>query len=236
MRSGDEAAAAASDGVEHLRNARQRTPYSTIQKRKNGERDRSEEGEGGGRATGADVLARAGAQEHADPDGDRNAHETEEPAAFAHHECPQLLRKALSRRQRRLLRRVKRVCLLPAAFGIGCQRLELAFARVLVDGLTRGWEVEQSWERADGKALFDSASSGDTSQVEVADAYVAEIAFGELVPDGCEFLAVAAPRRLRESARPLESVCVGTQQWRAHIEFDKRATGSAQIGVKVAIV
>jgi hypothetical protein len=82
----------------------------------------------------------------------------------------------------------------------------------------------------------------------VADAYVAEIAFGELVPDGCELLAVTAPRRLRESARALESCCVvappasgnkwcvGTQQWPAHIEFDKRSTGTAEIGVKVDIV
>ena len=50
------------------------------------ERERNEEGEGRGRAAGANVLARAGAQEHADPDGDRKAHETEEPAAFASHE------------------------------------------------------------------------------------------------------------------------------------------------------
>lgn len=73
--------------VEHLRSARQCSPNSTKpEKEKREERERNEEGEGGGRAAGANVLARAGAQEHADPDGDRNAHETEEPAAFASHE------------------------------------------------------------------------------------------------------------------------------------------------------
>lgn len=66
--------------------AQRKTVFTIMNETRKRERERNEEGEGGGRAAGANVLARAGAQEHADPDGDRNAHETEEPAAFASHE------------------------------------------------------------------------------------------------------------------------------------------------------